>query len=52
MNPDIPRVGPAFPDFADAPFKKVDVAAGHYTAKTHSALEPEGAFSVGILMIG
>jgi hypothetical protein len=31
---------------------KVDVATGHYTAKTHSALEPEGAFSVEILMIG
>ena len=35
MNPNIPRVGPAFPDFADAPFKNavVQVGCGKFVAK-------------------
>jgi hypothetical protein len=34
MNPDIPRVGPAFPDFADAPFKNavVQIGCGKFVA--------------------
>ena len=49
MNPDIPRVGPAFPDFADAPFKNavVQIGCGKFVAGWMEFLPGTTIYTIG-----
>src|SRR5262245_24504259 len=49
MNPEIPRVGPAFPDFANAPFKNavVQIGCGKFVAGWMECLPETTIYAIG-----